>query len=68
MILNLKWEDIDFARKTAIFRDTNNGETLTVPLSSILLSCLLDEKKKSVILSLYVFSRTSFMEKAEHGT
>ena len=54
-ILNLKWQDVDFSRNTATFRDTKNGEDRTIPLSPILVSCLLEEKKKRVILSPYVF-------------
>ncbi len=55
-ILGLKWKDLDFKRQTATFRETKNGETRTIPLSPLLVSCLLDEKKKRVILSEYVFS------------
>ena len=55
-ILGLKWRDLDFTRSTATFRDTKNGDTRTIPLSPALVSCLLDEKKKRVILSEYVFS------------
>ena len=54
-ILGLKWENVDFSRNTATFRDTKNGEARTMPLSPVLVSCLLDEKKKRVILSQYVF-------------
>ena len=55
-ILGLIWDDVDFSRNTATFRDTKNGENRTIPLSPILASCLLEEKKKRVILSRYVFS------------
>jgi integrase len=55
-ILGLKWKDLDFTRNTATFRDTKNGETRTIPLSPALVRCLLDEKKKRVTLSEYVFS------------
>ncbi len=55
-ILGLKWKDLDFTRNTATFRDTKNGETRTIPLSPLLVTCLLAEKKKRVILSEYVFS------------
>ena len=54
-ILSLTWDDVDFSRNTAIFRDTKNGETRTIPLSPVLASCLLEEKKKRVILSQFVF-------------
>ncbi len=54
-ILGLKWKDLDFARNTATFRDTKNGETRTIPLTPVLSNCLLDEKKKRIILSEYVF-------------
>ncbi len=32
-ILGLKWKDLDFARNTATFRDTKNGENRTIPLT-----------------------------------
>lgn len=54
-ILGLKWKDLDFTRNTATFRDTKNGETRTIPLSPTLVSCLLEEKRKRVIISEYVF-------------
>jgi integrase len=55
-ILSLKWKDLDFERQTATFRDTKNGETRTIPLSPVLVSCLQVEKKKRIIISEYVFS------------
>lgn len=54
-ILELKWKDIDFDRKTVIFKKTKNGELRTVPLSSQILECLLSEQKKRVVLSEFVF-------------
>lgn len=54
-ILGLKWDDIDFFRATATFRDTKNGETRAVYLSSIILKCLQDERNKRNVLSAYVF-------------
>jgi integrase len=32
-LLNLRWADVDFKRKTLTFRDTKNGETRAVPLT-----------------------------------
>lgn len=33
-ILNLKWEDIDYSKRTAFLQLTKNGESRTVPLST----------------------------------
>lgn len=54
-ILGLKWADVAFERKTATFRDTKNGETRTISLSPVLMNCILEEKKKRVQYSEYVF-------------
>ena len=54
-ILNLKWTDVDFERQTATFRETKNKETRTIPLSITLVNCLLEERKKRIRLSEYVF-------------
>jgi integrase len=54
-ILGLKWKDVDFDRKTATFRDTKNGENRTIPLSSTLVDCLLQERRKRIIPSEFVF-------------
>lgn len=54
-ILNLKWEDTDFVRSTATFRDTKNGETRTVPLGRSVLECLEQERKRRVVLSPRIF-------------
>ncbi len=54
-ILNLKWKDLNVERQTVTFRETKNGETRTIPLTPLLVNCLLEEKKKRVILSEYVF-------------
>ncbi len=56
-VLGLKWEDVDFSRKTATFRDTKNGETRTVHLSDSVLDCLRGERGKRIVLSEYVFPR-----------
>jgi integrase len=32
-LLDLRWENIDFSRKTAVFYDTKNGDDRTAPLS-----------------------------------
>src|ERR1700733_8729773 len=54
-ILNLKWRDLDIERQTAVFRETKNGETRTISLTPLIVNCILEEKKKRVILSEYVF-------------
>jgi len=54
-ILNLKWKDLDIERQTAVFRETKNGETRTIPLSPFLINCILEEKKKRIMFSEYVF-------------
>jgi len=54
-ILGLTWNDIDFARMTATFRDTKNGETRTIPLSKNLLQSLSEERQKRVVPSTFVF-------------
>lgn len=54
-ILNLKWEDVDFVRSVATFRDTKNGETRTVPLSHSVLECLEQERKRRIVFSPKVF-------------
>ena len=54
-ILNLHWNDVDFKRSTATFRDTKNGETRTIHLSEIVLNCLHKEYCKRVLSSKYVF-------------
>lgn len=54
-ILNLKWKDLDVERQTVVFRETKNGETRTIPLTPLLVNCILEEKKKRTVLSEYVF-------------
>jgi integrase len=54
-ILGLAWKDVDFERQTATLRETKNGETRTIPLSTPIVACLLDERKKRTRLSEYVF-------------
>lgn len=54
-IFNLKWEDVDVVRSVATFRETKNGETRTVPLSSSVLECLQQERKRRIVLSPNVF-------------
>jgi integrase len=54
-ILSLTWDDVDFARMTAIFRDTKNGETRAVHLSATIIGRLKEEKERRVVLSNYVF-------------
>jgi integrase len=54
-ILNVKWSDICLQRKTAIFRDTKNGETRVTPLNDKLIECLLDKRAKQTVFSEYVF-------------
>lgn len=54
-ILGLKWEDVDFTRCTATFRETKNGETRTIHLSNAIVKCLKEECSKRTMLSEYVF-------------
>lgn len=54
-IMDLKWEDVDFLRKTATFKNTKNGTNRTVHLSPSLLNCLQEERGKRIVLSEYVF-------------
>lgn len=54
-ILHLKWTDVDTVQRIAIFRETKNGETRSVSLSSSLMDCLNEERLKRVILSPYIF-------------
>ncbi len=54
-ILSLKWADIDFKRAIAILRDTKNGETRSLPLSPLLVKCLIGKREKSTVCSEYVF-------------
>lgn len=54
-IMGLKWEDVDFFRATATFRETKNGTNRTVHLSPTVLNCLQDERGKRIVLSEYVF-------------
>lgn len=58
-ILGLKWNDIDFVKCTATFRETKNGETRTVGLDHAILESLKGEKSKRVIFSPYVFPSSS---------
>ncbi len=64
-ILGLKWRDVDFERQTATFRDTKNGETRTVPLSLAIVNCLLEERKKRVRISEYVFPSANGKQPAD---
>jgi integrase len=54
-ILNLRWNDVDFSRCTAIFRDTKNGESRTIHLSDTIANCLREEQQKRLFCSEYVF-------------
>nr|WP_241160289.1 MULTISPECIES: site-specific integrase [Acidithiobacillus] len=38
--MDLRWENIDFSRKTAVFYDTKNGDDRTAPLSSAAVAVL----------------------------
>ena len=67
-ILSLKWKDVDFERRTSTFRNTKNGETRTLPLSDTIVSCLLNERKKRVIFSEYVFPSVDGRRPAEIRT
>ena len=52
-ILNLKWKDLDIERQTALFRETKNGESRTIPLSPLLINCILEEKKTLAMVKRY---------------
>jgi integrase len=39
-IVGLKWENVDFIRSTATFKDTKNGETRSVHLSQTILDTI----------------------------
>jgi integrase len=67
-ILNLQWDDIDFVRSTAIFRNTKNGSDRTVYLNKALLQCLMSEHKKRIILSKFVFPNLSGQRPADVKT
>jgi len=67
-ILNLKWKDVDFERQTATFRETKNGETRTIPLSSPIMNCLSDERKKRTRISEYVFPSEDGIQPADIRT
>lgn len=54
-IVNLKWDDVDFVRAVATFRDTKNGETRAVPLSKVMIECLKRECDHRLVASQYVF-------------
>lgn len=54
-ILGLKWEDVDFKRATATFRNTKNGDDRTIHLSRSILDCLQAELRKRLRVSQYVF-------------
>jgi integrase len=45
-ILGLKWDDVNFKRNVATFRDTKNGEMRSVHLSTQILFCLHEERSK----------------------
>lgn len=54
-ILGLKWEDVNFKRNNATFRDTKNGEIRSIHLSEHILNCLHLERSKRTVVSQYVF-------------
>lgn len=54
-ILGLKWEDVDFVRSIAIFRDTKNGETRSVSLGKSILECLKEQRTRRLVFSQFVF-------------
>lgn len=67
-ILNLLWEDIDFDRSTATFRDTKNGSDHTVYINKTLAQCLMCEQKKRIVFSKYVFPDSSGLRPADIRT
>lgn len=54
-ILSLTWNDVDFARMMATFRETKNGETRAVHLSTTIIKRLKEEKERRLVPSAYVF-------------
>ena len=57
-VCNLKWEDIDFKKKTLVARDTKNGSNHYVPMSNMIEWKLKAQKKVSEIkASPWVFPR-----------
>lgn len=67
-ILNLKWEDVDFDRSIAIFRQTKNGESRSVSLTPLLVDSFMKEKKIRVILSAYIFPSQNGQKPADIET
>lgn len=62
-LLNLKWKDVNFLRKTLTFEETKNGHVRTVPLASIAFDLLKEKAKKSMIPSELVFKSPNDPEK-----
>ena len=61
--LKLKWPDVDLTRRIAVFRDTKNGETRIIPLSSkaiAILAGLPRDLKGNVFPITHVTVRTAF--------
>jgi integrase len=57
-VCNLKWEDIDFKKKTLVARDTKNGSNHYVPMSNMIEWKLKAQKKVSELkASPWVFPR-----------
>lgn len=56
-IMGLKWQDIDFKRRTLLFEETKNGERRQVPLATQAYNVLHELNKVRRIDSQYVFAR-----------
>jgi integrase len=54
-ILNLKWKDVDFSRKTITILKTKNKDPRTIPMTDTVYNMLLS-KSKVVAMSGYVFA------------
>lgn len=52
--LDLKWRDVDFNRRTMLFKDTKNGLDHTLPIGDYLLE-MLTERRKDRGTRVYVF-------------
>ncbi|MBI4972441.1 MAG: site-specific integrase [Candidatus Omnitrophica bacterium] len=57
-ILNLKWKDVDFFRKTLTVVKTKNKEVKTIPMTDTTFKVLF-EKSKVITMSGYIFATTN---------
>jgi integrase len=58
-LLNLRWQDVDLMRKTAVIIESKNHEKRTLPLNEVAIEVLRDTSASSRIISMegYVFTR-----------